>query len=171
MWRNRAIEKKSQLIELLSGNVDAMFLNRLQVRHLMSELVETASPNMPVQEVAALMARTRMRHLPVCQGYRQLVGIISDRDLHSRRGSAARDIMTSETVSVQHTTPLVEAIDFMLAGNFSCLPVFKGDFLCGIVTTADVILAMRCSLEVFQQKMQELQRHSGSQPQAVPLEA
>jgi len=112
-----------------------------------------------------------MRHLPVCHGYRQLVGIISDRDLHSRNGTTARDIMTSETVSVQHTTPLVEAIDYMLTGNFSCLPVFKGDFLCGIVTTADVILAMRCTLEVFQQKMQDLQRHAATQQEPVSLKA
>lgn len=177
-WRNRALDKMPQIFQILSGNVDAMFLNRLQVRHLMTELVQTASPETPVEEVANIMAKTRMRHLPICRGHRHLAGIISDRDLHCRKGSTAGEIMTTDAISVQLTTPLVEAIDFMLVGNFSCLPVFQADLLCGIITTADVILAMRCALEVLQEKMQQLLEQprepevdSADQGRSVPVTA
>lgn len=51
-----------------------------QVRHLMTPSPQTASPELPVEEAAALMRRLKVGGLPVVEGA-QLVGIVTESDL------------------------------------------------------------------------------------------
>jgi CBS domain-containing protein len=53
----------------------------LRVADLMTAIVYTAEPNMPVLKAASIMFRNRIRRIPVSQGGR-LLGIISIGDVH-----------------------------------------------------------------------------------------
>lgn len=53
----------------------------LRVADLMTALVYTAEPDMPVLKAASIMFRNRIRRIPVSQGGR-LLGIISIGDVH-----------------------------------------------------------------------------------------
>lgn len=53
----------------------------LRVADLMTAIVYTAEPDMPVLKAASIMFRNRIRRIPVSQGVR-LLGIISIGDVH-----------------------------------------------------------------------------------------
>jgi len=155
--QSRVLDKRKQLRDIFADDVAALFSDRIEVRHLMSAAPETVKPNAPAEDVAALMQRHRVRHVLVSQVYGTVQGIISDRDLRSRGGPTAADLMTPEPVCVSFRAHLGEAVDLMLERNISCLPVLRGTFLCGIVTTADIVLGMRCALDVLERAARELQ--------------
>jgi CBS domain-containing protein len=148
---NKVLGKREQILAVLSGEIDALFGNRLEVRHLMTEKVESVAAEAPVSQVVRLMAGSRVRHVLVCERNGPLVGIISDRDIHARLGATAGDIMSRDPITIGDTTPVGYAVETMLNRNFSCLPVYHGKDLCGVITTADVILGMRCALDVLEQ--------------------
>src|SRR5688500_10164338 len=62
----------------------------MKVSELMTRDVETVSPDVTLQEAARLMARIDAGVLPVVQG-RQLIGILTDRDIAIRAVGAGKD--------------------------------------------------------------------------------
>lgn len=53
------------------------------VHEVMSKQVQYASPEMDLDEVAELMKRLRIRHLPVKDAFEQLVGLVSIGDVNA----------------------------------------------------------------------------------------
>ena len=155
--QSRVLDKRKQLRDVFADDVAALFSDRIEVRHLMSAAPETVKPEASAEDVAALMQRHRVRHVLVSKVYGTVQGIISDRDLRSRSGRTAAELMTAEPVCVSFKALLGEAVDLMLERNISCLPVLRGTFLCGIVTTADIVLGMRCALDVLERAARDLQ--------------
>lgn len=155
--QNRALEKRTRVRDLFAGDIAALFSDRVEVRSLMSEAPETVPPTMSAEEVAAAMRRHRVRHVLVSAVYGKVLGIISDRDVRSRNGRTAAELMTADPVCISPSAMLGEAVDLMLEKNVSCLPVLRGVFLCGIITTADVLLGMRCALDELQRAARDLQ--------------
>jgi acetoin utilization protein AcuB len=120
----------------------------------------TIGPDAPVARAADLMRRRRIRHLPVVDDQQRLRGIITDRDVQHaallpalaghvswdpRRVKAprVRDVMTWSAVTVPPDAPLVQAGLLMFERRIGSLPVVDGDRLVGIVTTRDLLEAMR----------------------------
>jgi CBS domain-containing protein len=167
--QSRVLEKRTQLRDIFADDVAALFSDRIEVRHLMSAAPETVPPNASAEEVAALMQRHRVRHVLVAKVYGTVQGIISDRDLRSRSGRTAGKLMTADPICVPFKAHLGEAIDLMLERNISCLPVLRGPFLCGILTTADVVLGMRCALDVLERAARELQCDTPAPPPEVAV--
>jgi len=56
--------------------------NQITVRHLMTPSPLVVSPETGIEELAKLMLSNRVHHLLVCEKKDQLVGVLSDRDLH-----------------------------------------------------------------------------------------
>jgi acetoin utilization protein AcuB len=99
----------------------------------------------------------RIRHLPVLDGGRRLVGIVTDRDLRQvvldprlqeRLGAglsdaledlAVQDIMTWAVISVRPESEIRDAARLMHQRKIGALPVVKNDRLVGILTESDVI--------------------------------
>lgn len=77
----------------------------LPVRAIMRSGVTSVAPEMPVPDLVALLVQRGYRSLPVVDGERRLVGIITDGDLMRRAGLVARlglqDRLTPEQVQVQ----------------------------------------------------------------------
>ena len=135
---------------------------------VMTKDVVTATPEMTVQDVAKLMINHRISGIPIVDGDRQLVGIVTEGDLlrrsetgterqHSRwsewfspnsrlaaeyiKSHARRlaDIMTRDVVNVSELATLGEIADLMEARRIKRVPVVHDGKLVGIVSRADLL--------------------------------
>ncbi len=123
--------------------------------------VMTPAPTM-IEESASLyearkmMAELHFRHLPVSNDEGELVGLFTQRDLLActvsiladvdqdaqnelEQGIPIHEVMTTELVGIQQDSDVIEAADYFLEHNHSCLPVMDGQVLVGILTEVDFI--------------------------------
>jgi acetoin utilization protein AcuB len=132
----------------------------MRVEARMSRDVATVRPEVPVHMAAEMMRARHIRHLPVVDRDRTLVGIVTDRDLRqvrfapsvqARLGTVAstlraltvNDIMTREVLTVRPGTEIREAARVMHARKVGALPVVEADRVVGILTESDVLRAFQ----------------------------
>jgi len=151
--RNSGVfQKRQEILNTLSNDMSELLLrSRLEVQHLMSSRVKSVSPETPRAEVQTLMSAAQVRHLIVCRDHGELVGVISDRDIRHRRGQAAGDVMTMSPATVVPHTPISQVITMMVDRKISCVPVVDERGVQGVLTTTDLLLALQCSLRLFEQ--------------------
>lgn len=130
---------------------------RQTVEQHMRVSVFTAAPKQPLVEVASLMHRKSLRHVPVVVE-RTLVGIVSERDIRRAFGgesiedgaaeslgklyippSSIMDVMSRNVRTIAPEATLLDAADMMTRHRIGCLPVTKEDQLVGIITDTDLI--------------------------------
>ena len=112
-----------------------------------SDLV-TASANDLGLLTLQYMKWNNIHHLPVVDNNETLVGLITwqhlkqywDQVHDSGNLLSARQIMVSNVISVETSTPIKQAIDIMKKHEIGCLPVLQDAQLVGIVTVKDLIL-------------------------------
>lgn len=127
------------------------------VGNIMASEVVCADMDITLGAAMELCAEKRIRHLPVLDEYKQLVGMVTDRDLRyhlsPRIGTLAENksdrenlehpihlIMRHTVVVVSADTSVSEAAQLMLANRVGCLPVVNlGRHVIGIVTTTDLL--------------------------------
>ncbi len=132
-------------------------------KDIMTENPATATELMSVAEALGMLYELDVRHLPVVRG-RELVGIISDRDLRAFSGAADDDameavegarsatvgnFMNTSTVKVDPETNLREVLELMLLHRVGALPVADldtGDLL-GIVSYIDLLRVLQDTLD------------------------
>jgi CBS domain-containing membrane protein len=130
--------------------------SEMKVRSLMSSDVVTLTEDETLAHAQRCMARGRIRHLPVVRD-KQLVGLITHRDLLAASFSIFAEVEASEQRRVFSTVPVVEAMHrdvvtvspnldvaqaarILLENKYGCLPVVDGNGdLLGIVTEADFL--------------------------------
>ena len=123
---------------------------------LMSREPVTAAADDRLLDAAARMASRNIRHLPVVDGERHLVGILSDRDLRSIIGETSRpleggdatvrlqslrvaDAMTRNAVSVRQDAPFGDVVRIFTDQRVGAVPVVDDrDRLIGIISYVDV---------------------------------
>jgi acetoin utilization protein AcuB len=127
------------------------------IRTWMTPRPVTIDPEMSVPDAAALMKKSGFRRLIVTR-HRDLVGIVTDRDLREAMPSDAtslsiweinfliaklkvKEIMTSNVVTISDDASLEQAAQIMLERRIGGLPVMNGPEIVGIVTTTDVLRA------------------------------
>lgn len=120
------------------------------VRDVMQPRVIAVDPHTTLSEAVRLTRQRGIRHLPVLEG-RELVGIVSDRDLKRAMASAATgpearevthwlvrltvaEIMTRPVITVAPPVPVEEAARIMVREKINALPVTEEGRLVGIVT-------------------------------------
>jgi CBS domain-containing protein len=128
------------------------------VRELMTRAVISAPPSMPMIEARSLMAKQRIRHLPVTASGGELLGIVTDRDVRLNLPSQAtslsvgelnhilakltvEEVMTRRVITVGPDRPAREAAQLMVDHQIGALPVQEGGRLVGIVTETDMLRA------------------------------
>ncbi len=128
----------------------------MHVRDLMSRDLVTLNAQSDLDLAEGLMAVMRVRHLPVVSG-RQLVGLVTHRDLLRASLSPLTDHSAEEEDRLKSTVPVArimrrkiatarpeddvrDAIRLMRRRRYGCLPVIddEGD-LVGLVTEADFL--------------------------------
>jgi len=99
------------------------------------------------------MVVSEIRHLPVIDRDRRVVGIVSDRDVlhasaeHPGESLPIEQVMTRNVRVIPATMPAIEAATHLLESKHSALPVVDADgALIGIVTTTDFVELARRAL-------------------------
>jgi len=126
------------------------------VKELMTAAVISAPPSMPMVEARSLMAKERIRHLPVIAPGGELLGIVTDRDVRLNLPSQAtslsiwelnhllskltvEEVMTRAVITVGPDRPARDAAQLMVDHQIGALPVEQSGRLVGIVTETDLL--------------------------------
>jgi acetoin utilization protein AcuB len=110
----------------------------------MSTPVLTLTTSQPASDAWALMHVEGVRHAVVVRG-REIVGVITDRDLggvhggRARRGRTVGDLMRPDPVTARPTTSVRDAALLVRERGLGCLPVVERGRLVGIVTRSDLL--------------------------------
>ena len=128
---------------------------RLRVRDVMTQRVFRTSPDAPVQEVLDLIAEHRLRAIPVVGADRQVLGMVTDRDLlrhflpgvqRPAEASAAawsetrvRDVMSRSVICVSEEQALAEVTSMLVSKDIERLPVVHEGQLTGFLTRGDIL--------------------------------
>jgi acetoin utilization protein AcuB len=119
----------------------------------MSSPVLTVGHNATVADAWRLMRTRRIRHLPVVDAERRLVGMITDHDLRQAilealgRGAQApaglrvNEIMSWGVITLAPDTDLLQAARIMHERSVGAVPVAEGGRVVGLLTATDVIEA------------------------------
>jgi acetoin utilization protein AcuB len=122
----------------------------------------TVVPEENLSTAAGIMAKHRIRQLPVVEGHR-LVGLLTKSDLlracppdlnpFSVAGTEAielaapvRQSMTTKVITTQPEAPLEEAARQLVDRRINSMPVIASDCLVGIITGSDISRALLAAL-------------------------
>jgi CBS domain-containing protein/mannitol/fructose-specific phosphotransferase system IIA component (Ntr-type) len=141
--------------------LDVCIQPRLTVRDVMSQRVYRVSPDAPVREALDLISQHRLRALPVVSEDREVLGMVSDRDLLRyllpgvlRTGEGAgtapglegevrvREIMSRSVICISEDQALAEVASLMVSKDLERLPVTYEGKLTGFLTRGDIIRKM-----------------------------
>lgn len=117
---------------------------------IMSRDVVAVRPGQAAADAAALLARHHIKALPVVDGRRRLLGILTQSDffraqrMHSRRvNGTVRDLMTRAVVTARRDQPIVELGRAFSDGGLHHVPVIDDNrCVVGIVTQSDLVAAL-----------------------------
>ncbi|MEH2397444.1 CBS domain-containing protein [Nostoc sp.] len=139
----RGVDSQAILKQLLDG-VKAQIPHPPTARDLMSSPVRTILPETTIAEAQRILLRYGQSGLSVVDAQRQLVGIISRRDIdialhHGFSHAPVKGYMTTnlKTITPDTTLPQIESV--MVTYDIGRLPVLENGQLVGIVTRTDVL--------------------------------
>ncbi|MET0399435.1 MAG: CBS domain-containing protein [Longimicrobiaceae bacterium] len=131
---------------------------RLLVRDVMSPRVFRVSPDTPVRELLELASTHRLRAVPVVGEDREVLGMVTDRDLlrhllplalrpgdgpahgaASPEGLTVRDIMSRSVMCISEEQGLAEVASVMVNKDVERLPVVHEGKLTGFLTRGDIL--------------------------------
>jgi acetoin utilization protein AcuB len=132
----------------------------IRVRDRMTRPAVTIHSDALVSGAVEMMRSRRIRHLPVVDREKRLVGIVTDRDLRqvvfdpavqarlqratdALRGLTVREVMTWGAVTVTSATSIRDAARLMHERKVGALPVVDADRVVGILTERDVLATFR----------------------------
>ena len=121
----------------------------LTVAQMMTTHVKTIYADESINVADWEMVLGEMRHLPVVDRERCVVGMLSDRDLSRshEKAIAVATVMTRKVRTVRADQPAADAAHEMLEHKLSALPVVDAEMrLVGIVTSTDFIELARRAL-------------------------
>lgn len=146
---NPNFKKRQEIQRVLLRHFDDVLHSRIETRHVMSRKVRSVDPLTPVSDLKTLMETEGFHHLLVMRDGK-LFGIISDRDILSRSGKRASNIMTANPQTVSPTTRLTQVITLTLHRRISCLPVVEDGQVKGILTTTDMLMSLQCLMQLLE---------------------
>ncbi len=139
------------------AEIPGLAQTQVLVKALMRGPVITIADEAGLDRAMLIMRTQRIRHLPVVDVERRVVGIISDRDLrlsmkefeqgpsNAPKGyylpalTKVKDSMSKMLVTTTPDTPLSTAAMLMAERKIGALPVMDGKELVGIITETDAL--------------------------------
>ncbi|MCE5335740.1 MAG: CBS and ACT domain-containing protein [Desulfobacteraceae bacterium] len=125
------------------------------VSHWMSTDLITIKKEASIQEALALMKQESIRHLPVVDSEKKLLGWVTDADLRGvliasmLEELTLEDVMIRKPFTVHPEMPLEEAARILLDRRVGGLPIVKDGILVGIITVVDILSAFITFLGLF----------------------
>ncbi|TMD18045.1 MAG: CBS domain-containing protein [Chloroflexi bacterium] len=95
----------------------------IPVKEVMTRNVITFKEDTSVDEIAQTLMSKRITGAPVVAGDGLVVGIVSEVDVFTKKGSVARDIMSPHVISVTEDTGIDEAARLMAGERIRRVPV------------------------------------------------
>lgn len=144
----------------LLGSMSAHHANpndgEIRISDLMTRAVFTLTPLQSLPLAEAMMGLLHVRHVPVVDEERRLVGLVTHRDLLAAKISALTPLTPEERSTLELSVPVsrvmrtnvwtigpdalaINAVRIMREHQFGCLPVVVDEKLVGIVTEADLL--------------------------------
>ena len=131
-------------------------MTRLSVRDLMTEKIFALRADDDIQILRDLMDARNVRHVPAVDEEKNLVGLVSQRDLLRNIDPSASElpvgaqhavlkrvkvseIMTTDVETVEPEDDLAAAAQVMPDNKYGCLPVVEGGRVEGILTESDSV--------------------------------
>jgi len=128
----------------------------VKIGDIMSREVVTLSPAQSLREAVELLLARRIRHLPVVDDEKRLVGIVTDRDVKRATPSLLSGVdrdeyervldetkvaqfMTREPMVITPETPLRTVVQKIIDTKIGAFPVVNNGHLVGIVTEIDLL--------------------------------
>jgi len=134
---------------------------RLTVRDVMTQRVYRVTPDTPVRELLELVSTHRLRTIPVVGEDREVLGMVTDRDLlryllpgplrpgggdkeKTRSGEGipeprVRDIMSRSVMCISEEQALADVASLMVNKDVERLPVVSEGKLTGFLTRGDIL--------------------------------
>ena len=121
----------------------------MQIKNLMSTSLITIDKDQSLADALKLLRKNRISRIPVLNN-KELVGIISERDIAKKLGSSKYEsmpasrlhvssVMVKDIISVPQSMRLAEVANIMLENGIGSVPVMDGDKMIGIVSKADFV--------------------------------
>jgi CBS domain-containing protein len=114
----------------------------MKVKEIMTTPVITARAEMPVGEVADLLAKHRITAVPIVDDQGAVVGLISEFDLMSKQGKVAGDIMTRGVITVDQETEVDDVRFLLVERRIRRVPVTNGREMVGVISRSDIVRLM-----------------------------
>ena len=126
----------------------------LSVAEIMTREPYTLGPDDSLADARQLMAEHRIRHIPILSAERNMIGIVTQRDVLAgadssvvnKPGKGSHDqyvalstIMTAPVQSVEERDSLRGTALLMQKSKLGCLPVLRKGKLVGIITDSDFV--------------------------------
>jgi acetoin utilization protein AcuB len=139
----------------------------IDVRDIMIQDLFTAHCDESLESVYRTMIENKIRHLPVVNNEKKLVGVISERDIERAMisvvardesgsrledcefpvGQTAADYMTTSVVTLSQDSKITDAIQLMRRKKISSLLCLHNGKVRGIVTTDDLLKLLEILLD------------------------
>ena len=121
----------------------------MQIKNLMSENLITVDKDQNLSDALKLLRKHNVSRLPVTNN-KELVGIISERDIANKLGSSKYEsmpasrlhissVMVKDVFTVPLTMQLEDVAKLMLDNGIGSVPVMDDDKMVGIVSKADFV--------------------------------
>jgi len=121
----------------------------MQIKNLMSEDIITVDKDQNLSDALKLLRKHNVSRLPVTNN-KELVGIISERDIANKLGSSKYEsmpasrlhissVMVKDVFTVPQTMQLEDVAKVMLENGIGSVPVMDDEKMVGIVSKADFV--------------------------------
>ena len=121
----------------------------MQIKNLMSTSLITIDKDQSLSDALKLLRKNKISRLPVLNN-KELVGIVSERDIAKKLGSSKYEsmpasrlhvssVMVKDIISVPQSMRLAEVANIMLENGIGSVPVMEDGKMVGIVSKADFI--------------------------------
>jgi CBS domain-containing protein len=111
----------------------------IPVKDVMTTDVMSFHQDTPVEEIAGALAARHITGAPVVTPEGFVVGIVSEVDVFTKKGSTARDIMSAQVISITEDTGIDQAARLLAGERIRRLPVLKEGRLVGLISRSDVL--------------------------------
>ena len=135
---------------------------RLTVRDIMTQRVYRVYPHTPVSELLDMMSRNDLKAVPVVGEKREVLGVVTDRDLlrfllpeiiqfgtgerlegrspeRALRDTPVREIMSRSVMCISEDQGIAELVSIMVNKDVERLPVVSEGALTGFLTRGDIL--------------------------------